>query len=84
LDDSKVDTMCPVDDGTRLVGIGDIAHQLKITRQAVDYWTRKDQQFPAPVAIINAPTGKTTRGTRVWLKRDVDAWIVEHYRRRRA
>lgn len=72
-----------VDEGGRLVGIGDIAHQLKITRQAVDYWTRKDPQFPAPVAIINAPTGKGTRGTRVWRKSDVDAWIVEHYRRRR-
>ncbi len=73
----------PVDDSERLVGIGDIAFQLKITRQAVDYWTRRDPQFPAPLQVINAPTA-TSKGTRVWRKRDVDAWIVEYYRRRRA
>jgi len=80
---SKVVTMFRVDDGEQLVGIGDIAFQLKITRQAVDYWTRKDARFPAPLQVINAPTGSGAKGTRVWLKREVDAWIVEHYRRRK-
>lgn len=80
---SKVVTMFLVDDGEQLVGIGDIAFQLKITRQAVDYWTRKDARFPAPLQVINAPTGSGAKGTRVWRKREVDAWIVEHYRRRK-
>lgn len=80
---SKVVTMFRVDDGEQLVGIGDIAFQLKITRQAVDYWTRKDSRFPAPLQVINAPTGTGAKGTRVWRKREVDAWIVEHYRRRK-
>jgi hypothetical protein len=74
--------MRPVDDTERLVGIGDIAYQLKITRQAVDYWTRKDPRFPQPIEVINAPTSGS-KGTRVWRKKDIDAWIVEYYRRRK-
>ncbi|ONH25833.1 hypothetical protein BL253_26210 [Pseudofrankia asymbiotica] len=77
-------TMSAVDDGEQLVGIGDIAFQLKITRQAVDYWTRKDPKFPEPLQVINAPTGSGAKGTRVWRKREVDAWIIDHYRRRKA
>lgn len=64
-------TMFRVDDGEQLVGIGDIAFQLKITRQAVDYWTRKDSRFPAPLQVINAPMGSGAKGTRVWRKREV-------------
>ncbi|MBX6391607.1 MAG: hypothetical protein IRZ08_21900 [Frankia sp.] len=75
--------MFAVCEGERLVGIGDIAYQLKITRQAVDYWTRKDPNFPRPLQVINAAGDGNSRGTRVWCKRDVDAWIVEHYRRRK-
>lgn len=81
---SKVATMSAVDDGEQLVGIGDIAFQLKITRQAVDYWTRKDPRFPEPLQIINAPAGSGAKGTRVWRKREIDTWIHEHYRRRKA
>jgi hypothetical protein len=55
--------MFRVDDGEQLVGIGDIAFQLKITRQAVDYWTRKDARFPAPLQVINAPTGSGAKGS---------------------
>jgi hypothetical protein len=71
-----------VEQGERLVGIGDIARHLCVTRQAVDYWTRKDPMFPAPLDVINVPVGDRSRGTRVWRKRDVDEWIVKHYRRR--
>jgi hypothetical protein len=73
-----------VDDDEPLVGIGDIAFQLEVTRQAVDYWTRKDPTFPVPVQIINAPSGSGAKGTRVWRKRDVDVWIDEYQKRRRS
>ncbi|SNQ51320.1 conserved hypothetical protein [Frankia canadensis] len=56
-----------------LVGSGDIARALGLTRQAVDHRLRVDPAAPAPAAVVNRTP--TWSGTRIWWRAEIDRWL---------
>lgn len=57
-----------------LVGVGEIAVMLGVSRQRVDQISREYEDFPAPEVILS--TG------RVWLRASVERWVRLHPDRR--
>ena len=57
-----------------LVGVAEIADLLGVSRQRVHAIIRAYDDFPDPVAELSAG--------RIWLRSDVDDWIVRHSDRR--
>jgi predicted DNA-binding transcriptional regulator AlpA len=49
-----------------LVGIAEIAQLIGVSRQRVDQLSRRDPDFPEPVAELHAG--------RIWLRQDVLHW----------
>ncbi|CUU56365.1 hypothetical protein UG55_100336 [Frankia sp. EI5c] len=56
-----------------LVGSGDIARALGVTRQAVDHRLRSDPAAPAAAGVVNRTSA--WNGTRIWWREDVDRWL---------
>lgn len=56
-----------------LVGSGDIARVLGLTRQAVDHRLRNDPSAPRAVGVVNRTSA--WGGTRIWWRADVDRWL---------
>ncbi len=53
-----------------LVGVGEIAELLGVTRQRVDQLIASYDDFPAPEVEL--------KGGRVWSREAVDAWLAAH------
>jgi hypothetical protein len=66
-------TSADVDQLPLLVGSGDIARALGLTRQAVDHRLRVDPAAPAPAAVVNRTA--TWGGTRIWWRAEIDRWL---------
>jgi hypothetical protein len=62
-----------MDDLPLLVGSGDIARAVGLTRQAVDHRLRHDPTAPSPAAVVNRTD--SWGGTRIWWREDVDRWL---------
>lgn len=60
-----------------LVGTGEIADLLGVTRQAVDKIVKTDPSFPPPLGVVGG------RRVRVWDLETVRKWIKEHPERGR-
>lgn len=53
-----------------LMGVGEVAERLGVSRQRVDQLTREHADFPEPVEHL--------RSGRVWKKAAIEAWIASH------
>lgn len=58
----------------RLAGVGEIARMLGVSRARADQLSRQ-QGFPKPYDVLAADS---PRPQRVWLTKDVEAWIKEN------
>ena len=60
-------------DAEQLVGSGEIADRLGLRRvQTIHWWRKSDGDFPEPVAVLGARTG---RPAYIWYWPDVQAWF---------
>ena len=66
-------------DAGELVGPGEVAARLCVSRSTVSQWRRRHAAFPSPVAVLDAGSRQNLDGTAqagmpVWHWADVAAW----------